>query len=91
MSTEDDFSTYVLDKAGAVPLADIRQHESDPSVWFVKSARTGAEHRVQFVEDWVLCTCQHGDIKVSTSKCYHAAAALLTSAGKHPEQDEEER
>lgn len=74
---EDRYSTYVLVKARRVPLEDIRQHESDPSVWFVKSARTGAEHRVQFVESWAMCTCRRGDVKVSSAGCYHQAAAEL--------------
>lgn len=88
MSVEADFSDAVLAKARRVPAEDIRQHEGDASVWFVKSGRTGTEHRVQFIAtgdpsadipitDWVTCTCQHGDVKVSTAHCYHAAAAML--------------
>lgn len=77
MSAEADFSDAVLAKARRVPAEDIRQHEGDETVWFVKSGRTGTEHRVQFIQRWVTCTCQHGDVKVSTAHCYHAAAALL--------------
>ena len=77
MIREEDFSEAVLAKARAVPAEDIRPHESDSSVWFVKSSRTGVEHRVQFIEEWVTCTCQHGDVRVRQSLCYHACAAYL--------------
>lgn len=86
MSAQSDFSPAVLSKAKRVPFKDIRQHEADPSVWFVKSSRTKAEHRVQFIQNWITCTCQHGDVKVSTSRCYHSCAAYLVSRGEHPEQ-----
>lgn len=88
MSADDHYSANVLSKAKRVPFKDIRQHEDDPSVWFVKSSRTRAEHRVQFIQNWITCTCQHGDVRVSTSRCYHAAAAWLSRRGEHPEQVE---
>lgn len=73
---EELFSDAVNAKADAVPAKDVRAHESDPTVWFVRSSRTGTEHRVQFIEDWVTCTCQNGDVRVSRAKCYHASAAM---------------
>lgn len=79
MSVEADFSEAVLEKARRVPAEDIRPHETDPTVWFVRSSRTGAEHRVQFVESWALCTCRRGDVKVSQAGCYHQAAAMLAA------------
>lgn len=79
MSTEADFSIEVLAKARRVPAEDIRPHDSDPTVWFVKSSRTGAEHRVQFVESWALCTCRRGGVKISQAGCYHQAAAMLAA------------
>ena len=79
MIREEDFSEAVLAKARAVPAEDIRPHESDSSVWFVKSSRTGVEHRVQFVESWALCTCRRGDVKVSQAGYYHQAAAMFAA------------
>lgn len=87
MIREEDFSEAVLAKARAVPAEDIRPHESDSSVWFVKSSRTGVEHRVQFIQNWITCTCQHGDVRVSTSRCYHSRAAALVRDGEHPSQE----
>lgn len=79
MSVEADFSDAVLAKARRVPAEDIRPHDSDPTVWFVRSSRTGKEHRVSFVLDWTICTCENGDARVSTARCYHAAAAMLAA------------
>lgn len=100
MSAEADFSPAVLDKARRVPVKDVREHESDSSVWFVRSSRTGTEHRVQFIAsgdplgkipitDWITCTCQHGDVKVSTAHCYHAAAAYLLMTRKNETEGED--
>lgn len=88
MIRQEDFSVAVLAKARAVPAEDIRPHEADSSVWFVKSSRTGEVHRVQFIEEWVTCTCPHGDVRVRQSLCYHAGAAVLMRDGEHPGQAE---
>lgn len=73
-----NFSDNVVDKARSVKLADIKPHESDETVWFVKSMRTGKWERVQFVgDDWVTCSCQHGSNRGGQAACYHAAAAVL--------------
>lgn len=86
MIREEDFSVAVLAKARAVPAEDIRPHESDSSVWFVKSSRTGEVHRVQFIEEWVTCTCQNGGVRPSAAHCYHAAAASIAAKRETEEE-----
>lgn len=99
MSAESYFSPAVAAKARRVPEEDIRPHPTDSSVWFVRSSRTKAEHRVQFIPmgdplaeipitDWITCTCQHGDVKVSASHCYHAAAAYLAARAASESEEE---
>lgn len=73
------FSAYVRRKAEALVAKGgmVRQDPEYPEVWWVVGS-DGSERRLQFVADWVICTCTHGLNNPGRSTCYHALSVLLT-------------
>lgn len=85
MSAEEHFSTAVIAKAKKIESEHVERSEGDPTVFLVKSPRTGKKVRVQFLFDsedparveWRTCTCTNGNKRGGQASCYHAAAAEL--------------
>lgn len=76
------YSTATLKKAESLDRGQVRPHESDPTIWWVTSPRTGKAQRVQLIEGFVMCDCSHGRHSGGHSRCYHSAAVYLLNKEK---------
>ena len=78
LSLRGDYSFETLSKLGDPGTWDLVQVDADPSVWRVKSRRTGEYRRVQIISDsWIICSCENGRHAGGNARCYHAAMVEL--------------
>lgn len=93
MTSQPEFSPTVIDKAyrllgekDPAGASAILEDPEYPNIWWVTPS-SGSAKRYRVATDlqpgtriltWITCTCPHGMNKGGgTSRCYHAAAALL--------------